>query len=132
MSKIRIDEADELTVQDVLHAKLSALDATATVADVREYFAASSSRRLAFVCDDGRYVGSLTPAHLAGAERSRASAAEIADRGPTICPGAPATSARDLALQTDARRVPVVDDDGQARRRRRRHRRPETSFCGTE
>jgi CBS domain-containing protein len=112
MSKIKIDEADDLTVQDVLHAKLSALDATATVADARAYFAASGSRRLAFVADDGRYVGSLTPAHLVAAEDPERPVAEIADRGPTVGPDAPATTGRDLALQTDSRRVAVVDADG--------------------
>jgi Mg/Co/Ni transporter MgtE len=111
MSKIRIDEADHLTVGDVLHAKLSALDAGATVADVRAYFAASTSRRQAFLLDDGRYVGSLTPAHLEGADPERL-AAELADRGQTIGLDAPATTGRDLALQTDARRVPVLDGAG--------------------
>lgn len=112
MPKIKIDEADDLTVQDVLHAKLSALDATATVADARAYFAASGSRRLAFVADHGRYVGSLTPAHLVAAEDPERPVAEIADRGPTVSPDAPATTGRDIALQTDSRRVPVVDGDG--------------------
>jgi CBS domain-containing protein len=112
MPKIKIDEADDLTVQDVLHARLSALDAAATVADARAYFAASASRRLAFVADDGRYVGSLTPAHLAGAEDPERPVAQIADRGPTVAPDAPATAGRDLALLTDSRRVPVVDGDG--------------------
>jgi CBS domain-containing protein len=112
MSKIKIDEADELTVRDVVHAKLSALDATSTIADVRAYFAASTSRRQAFVVDDGRYVGSLTKADLEDADPDRL-AADVADRsGPTIGLDAPATTGRDLALQTDARRVPVVDDDG--------------------
>jgi hypothetical protein len=58
MPKIRIDEADELTVADIIHAKFTALPATATIADVRDWFAASTSRRQAFVADDGRYVGS--------------------------------------------------------------------------
>ena len=111
MSKIKIDEADHLTVGDVLHAKLSTLEATATIADVRDYFAASASRRQAFILDEGRYVGSLTPADIAGADPD-ALAAEVAERGPTIGVDAPATTGRDLALQTDARRVPVVDDDG--------------------
>lgn len=111
MSKIRIDEADHLTVGDVLHAKLSALDAHSTVADVRAYFAASRSRRQAFLLDDGRYVGSITPALLEGEDPDRR-AAEIADRGETIGLDAPANTGRDLALQTDARRVPVIDDDG--------------------
>src|SRR5436305_4412834 len=91
MSKIKIDEADHLSVRDVLHAKLSALEATATVADVRAYFAASGSRRQAFLLDEGRYVGSLTPALLADADPDRL-AAEVADRGgPTIGLDAPAT-----------------------------------------
>lgn len=112
MSKIRIDEADELTVRDVVHAKLSALDAGSTVADVRAYFAASSSRRQAFVVDGGRYVGSLTPGALEGVDDD-ALAADVASRGgPTIELDAPATTGRDLALLTDARRVPVVDGDG--------------------
>jgi Mg/Co/Ni transporter MgtE len=110
MTKIRTDEADGLTVHDVMHAQLSALPATATVGDVRDYFAASTSRRLAFVVDDdGGYVGSLTPEHVADAEPARP-AAEVADRGPTVSPAEPATSGRDIALRTDSRRVPVVDD----------------------
>jgi len=111
MSKIKIDEADQLTVRDVLHAKLSTLEATATVADVRAYFSASASRRQAFVVDDGRYVGSLTLADIDEQDPERL-AAEIAEPGTTIGPEAPATVGRDLALQTDARRVPVIDEDG--------------------
>jgi Mg/Co/Ni transporter MgtE len=112
MSKIKIDEADDLTVRDVVHAKLSALEATSTIADVRAYFAASTSRRQAFVVDDGRYVGSLTPADLDDADADSL-AADVADRGgPTIGLDAPATTGRDLALLTDRRRVPVVDEDG--------------------
>ena len=112
MSKIRIDQADELTVRDVLHAKLSTLDATSTVADVRAYFAASASRRQAFVVDDGRYVGSLTLAEVDGEPDPERLASELAEPGTTIGPDAPATAGRDLALQTDARRVPVIDENG--------------------
>ncbi|HTN24877.1 MAG TPA: CBS domain-containing protein [Solirubrobacteraceae bacterium] len=111
MAKIRIDAADGLTVQDILHAKFSALPATATVGDVRDYFAASTSRRQAFIADDGRYAGSLTPEQVADGDPGRP-AAEVADTGPTIGPEAPAATGRDLALQTASRRVPVVDDDG--------------------
>ncbi len=111
MSKIRIDEADQLLVRDVLHAKLSALDANATVAEVRAYFEASRSRRQAFLLDDGRYVGSLTAARVAEEEDGERIASEIADPGQTIGLDAPANVARDLALQTDARRVAVLDAD---------------------
>jgi CBS domain-containing protein len=95
-----------------MHAQLTALPATATIGDVRDYFAASASRRLAFVVDEaGVFVGSLTPGHVADGDAARP-AAEVADAGPTISPGEPAATGRDLALQTDARRVPVIDDDG--------------------
>jgi CBS domain-containing protein len=112
MAKIKIDEADELSVGDVLHAQLTALDATATVADAREYFAASASRRMALVCDDGRYVGSLTPAQLGDDLDPGLALAQVAERGPTVTPEQPASTGRDLALQTDARRVPVIDAGG--------------------
>jgi CBS domain-containing protein len=112
MPKIRIDEADELTVADIIHAKFTALPATATIADVRDWFAASTSRRQAFVADDGRYVGALTPQDIGGDLDAARPAADVAQAGRTVSPAAPATEGRDLALLTDARRVPVVDDDG--------------------
>ncbi|MDX6681266.1 MAG: hypothetical protein QOG94_1305 [Solirubrobacteraceae bacterium] len=112
MSKIKIDAADDLSVRDILHAQLTALEATATVAEARDYFAASTSRRMALVCDDGRYVGSLTPAQLEGDLDPGLALARIAERGATVSPDDPATKGRDLALRTDARRVAVVDADG--------------------
>lgn len=112
MSKIKIHDADRLTVRDVVHEKLSAVEATSTIADVRAYFDASTSRRQAFVVDDGRYVGSLTPADLEDADPDSL-AADLAKRdGPTIGLDAPATEGRDLALLTDRRRVPVLDEGG--------------------
>ena len=112
MPKTRIDEAEGLTVADVTHARFTALTATATIADVRDWFAASTSRRQAFVADDGRYVGSLTPQDVAGDADPARPAVEVAQNGPTVSPEAPATEGRDLALLTEARRVPVVDGDG--------------------
>ena len=109
----RIDQADGLTVADVTHTKFTALPATATIADVREWFAASTSRRLAFVADDGRYAGSLAPDDIAGDGDEQRLAVEVARDGPTVAPEAPATTGRDLALLSDSRRVPVVDGDGQ-------------------
>jgi len=84
MPKIRIDEAGELTVADITHAKFSALPATATIGEVRDWFAASTSRRRAFVADDGRYVGSLTPQDLEGADDPARPAVEVAQGGPTV------------------------------------------------
>jgi CBS domain-containing protein len=112
MAKIRTDAVDDLTVEAVMHAQLSTLPPGATIGDVRDYFAASTSRRLAFVVDeDGRFVGSLTPADIGDGDGARP-AADVADRGPTVTPDEPAVTGRDLALRTDARRVPVIDGDG--------------------
>jgi Mg/Co/Ni transporter MgtE len=110
MPRLRIDEADGLTVADITHVRFSALPATATVGDVRAWFEESTSRRLAFVADGDRYLGSLTPQDVDGADPRRP-ATEVAQDGPTVSPDAPATTGRDLALRSDARRVPVVDSD---------------------
>lgn len=112
MPRLRIDQADGLTVADITHVRFTALPATATVADVREWFAQSTSRRLAFVADGERYLGSLTPDDVAGDAADDRLAVEVAQDGPTVSPDAPATTGRDLALLTDARRVPVVDGRG--------------------
>ena len=110
--RLRIDEAEGLTVADITHIRFSALPADATVGDVRAWFAQSTSRRLAFIADGERYVGSLTPADVAGDTDPQRPAVEVAQDGPTVAPEAPATSGRDLALLSDARRVPVVDAHG--------------------
>ena len=112
MPRLRIDEADGLTVADITHIRFSALPADATVGHVRAWFAQSTSRRLAFIADGERYVGSLTPADVEGDVDPQRPAADVAQEGPTVSPDAPATAGRDLALASDARRVPVVDGDG--------------------
>jgi Mg/Co/Ni transporter MgtE len=112
MANIRTDAADGLTADAVMHAHPSTLPASATIGDVRDYFAASTSRRLGFLVDeDGGFAGSLTPAHVATGDPARP-AADVAERGPTVAPDESAVTARDLALRTDTRRVPVVDRDG--------------------
>lgn len=85
---------------------------SATVGDVREWFAASSHRRMAFLAEDGQYVGSLTPADLASKLDPGRRASELARRGATIAPDAPASAAHELALSSHTRRVPVVDRHG--------------------
>jgi CBS domain-containing protein len=110
--RTRVDEAAGLTVADVVHRRFTALPASSTIGEVSDWFAASSSRRMAVLADDGRYVGSLTPADVAGQGDPGRPAAEVAKPGPTITPGAPASAGEELALLTEARRVPVVDGDG--------------------
>jgi Mg/Co/Ni transporter MgtE len=112
MAKTQIDDAAGLTVADVIHARFTALPATATIGDVRDWFATSTSRRMAFLVDDERYAGSVMPEDVAGNLDSTAPATTVARRGPTVLPDAPASHGREVALQTTARRVPVVDHAG--------------------
>jgi CBS-domain-containing membrane protein len=108
---MRLEEAAGLTVADVTHSKVKALPANATVADVLGWFSASTGHRMALLADDGRYVACLVPADLDGADRAKP-AAELAREWPTVAPDEPASRGEELALSTDARRVPVVDHDG--------------------
>jgi CBS domain-containing protein len=110
MAPTRLDEAAGLTVADVTHSRFSALPASATVGDVREWFAGSDSRKMALLADGDRYIGSLFPEDLAGDPEQPA--ADLARPGPTVAPGDPASRGEELALSTPARRVPVVDHDG--------------------
>ncbi len=112
MARTNIAEATDLTIADVLHKQFDALPADATVADVREWFAISSHRRMAFLAEDGRYAGSLTREDLAGDLDSEAPATEFAHDGPTVAPDAAAHVGYELATRTDALRVPAVDSAG--------------------
>lgn len=113
MARTQIDAAAELTAAEVVHKRFAALPATATVGDVRDWFAASGHRRMAFLAgDDGRYVGSVVPADVNGDSDRARPASEVAQAGPTIAPDRPAIEGYRLALATGARRVPVVDSDG--------------------
>jgi CBS domain-containing protein len=108
---MRLEEAAALTVADVTHSNAKALPGDATVADVLGWFSESTSRRMALLADDGRYVASLVPADLEGAAPDRP-ASELAREWPTVAPDEPAKRGEELALSSDARRVPVVDHDG--------------------
>lgn len=112
MARTPLDEAADLTVADVIHKRFSALPADATVAQVRDWFGASSHRRMAFLADHGRYAGSLTRDDLGGDLEPSDSAIRVARTGPTIPPDAPAQAGYELAIGTPAQRVPVVGRDG--------------------
>lgn len=115
-----VDDADAIvadvnsgpTVAEVMHTEFTSLPPTAMIEEVRAWFAMSPSRRLALIADCGRYVGSLTRADVADAGDVDRPARAIASPGLTVRPTAPAASGRDLVLQTEVRRVPVVDRDG--------------------
>jgi Mg/Co/Ni transporter MgtE len=108
---VRLDEAAGLTVADVIHSRFSAVPATATVGEVREWFAASDSHRIALIADGDRYVGSLVPQDLAAAD-PEAPVGTLARYGPTVAPDEPAKRAEELALGSGTLRAPVVDADG--------------------
>lgn len=108
----RTDEVDGLTVADVMHAGVASMPSTVTVAELRAWFATSASRRLAVIADDGRYRASLTPDDVGPDARGERPALECARDRETLAPDRAAASGRDLVLATDARRIPVVDDDG--------------------
>lgn len=112
MVRTNIADATDLTIADVLHKRFDALPAESTVAEVREWFAASSHRRMAFLADEGRYAGSLTREDLEGDLDSDAPAAGVAHDGPTVVPNASAHVGYELATRTDALRVPAVDAAG--------------------
>jgi len=112
MARTNLEQAAEMTAGEVIHERFSALPASATVSEVRKWFAVSPHRKMAFLAADRRYVGSLTRADVGGDLDPRRPASELAREGPTIAPEAPAKLGHELALQSDALRVPVVDGDG--------------------
>ena len=112
MARTALDDAAGLVVADVIHKRFSALPASATIGEVRDWFAVSTHRRMAVLADDGRYIGMLSAADVAGDGDAARPARELARQEPTIPPDAPARAAHGAALTTDARRVPVVDSHG--------------------
>ncbi len=112
MARTNLEDAQDLVVADVVHKRFSALPAETTIGEVRAWFAASTHRQLAVIADDRRYVGSLTRADLAADVDGSQRAAELARHDPVVAPDAPARTGHELALSTDALRVPVVDRDG--------------------
>ncbi len=112
MARLSLADASALTVADITHARFSAFPASATVADVKAWFAGSASHRMALFADEGRYAGSLLPEDLAGAADRSRPALEFARDWPTVKPDEPASRGEELALATPVLRVPVVDDDG--------------------
>jgi CBS domain-containing protein len=112
MARTALEQATGLTVADVVHERFSALPVDATIAQVRDWFAASAHRRLAVLADHGRYAGSLTRGDLGEDLDPLRPAADVARPGPTVTPEASADTAHRLAVGTPVLRVPVVDHDG--------------------
>jgi CBS-domain-containing membrane protein len=113
MTKIAIDDVDGRSAADVMHPTLSTVPSDATVGDLQAYFAVSSSRRLAVLVEGERYVGAIGADELAATPVDPAAAASaLVHRDPIVSPTLSAAAARDHALATPTRRVPVVDEAG--------------------
>ena len=108
----QLDEVQGLTAADLVHRHISSTEADVTVGELRDYFAASSSRKLAVLVDSGRYVGSVTADAISDDVGAELLATEVAQLGPTATAQMPAAAARDLAIEQPSHRLPVVDDDG--------------------
>ncbi|HLH64435.1 MAG TPA: CBS domain-containing protein [Solirubrobacteraceae bacterium] len=111
MARTPLADAADLSAAEVIHARFTALPAGVTVGEVRAWFGESSHRRMAFLADGDRYAGSIPREALDGVD-DRRPAREIAHHGPTVAPEAPAREGYELAVLTDANRVPVVDSEG--------------------
>jgi CBS domain len=105
-------QAEVLRASDVIHLQFTTLPASSTVGDVRDYFAASTSRRLAVLVDGERYVGSIDAPGPSAEIDPGTPAADHASPGRTVRPKASAADAREVALAIPTRRVPVVEEDG--------------------
>ena len=112
MARTNVGDAGNLAAADVIHKRFTALPASATIAEVRDWFDASSHRKMAFLAADGRYAGSLTRSDLSHAGDAARPATDVAHNGPTVAPDTPAGDAYEVAVATDALRVPVVDPEG--------------------
>jgi CBS domain-containing protein len=106
-----LDDVAGLTAAELMHRRITTLPASATVGELRAYFAESSSHKLALLVDGERYAGSLEAAALDGAPDSE-TASSFASIGDTVAPDVPADVARDRALAMASSRLPVVDEDG--------------------
>ena len=105
-------DVDGLTVSDVMHAGVESLAATATAAELRAWFARSPSRRLAVLTRDGRYAAALTPADVGPEIPDDQPAIGAARERPTLAPDLPAAEGRDRVVESEGRRMPVVDEHG--------------------
>jgi CBS-domain-containing membrane protein len=106
-----LDDVAGLTAADLMHRRITTLPASATVGELRAYFAQSTSHKLALLVEGERYVGSLEPPALQGAPDADA-AARFSALTDTVAPDVPADVARDRALAMASSRLPVVDEAG--------------------
>jgi CBS domain-containing protein len=106
-----LEDIEGATAADLMHRRITTLPASATVGELRAYFAESTSHKLALLVEGERYVGSLQVEALDGAPDSEP-AGGYASRGETVPPDVPADLARERAMAMSSSRLPVVDAEG--------------------
>jgi CBS domain-containing protein len=107
-----LSDVDGLTAADLVHRQLTSVPSSTTVGELREYFAASTSRRLALVVDGERFVGSIEATNIPDDAGASEPIAAYARAEPRVPPATPAHTARDLAMDQPSQRLPVVAGDG--------------------
>lgn len=107
---VKLEEATGLTAADIMHRHLTTLPASITMPELRAYFAASTSRRLALFVDGERYAGCLMRDDLP--DDDGATLADHLSREPVARASEAAEAVRDKALAHPSRRTAIVDDAG--------------------
>jgi CBS domain-containing protein len=105
----QLSAVDGLSAADIMNRQVSTVPSSATVDELRAYFAASTSRHLAVLVDGERFAGAIAASTIPDAADAASAAVDYATLEPTIDPSASAEAARDLALRQPTLRLPVVD-----------------------
>ena len=107
-----VSALEHLTAGDVMHREFPTLSPSATIADLRAYFAADDARRLALVVEGKRFIGSISRAEVPADGDGGRTVIGLVRRDPLAWVFDSAKSVRDKALAHPSRRVPVIDGTG--------------------
>jgi len=113
-SHVTLEEAEAMTVAEVMISKPKTLPATATVADARRLFE-NASVRTALVADDGRYAGELTRSDIEGVDDAEPISAVASTGGGTAAQDDTVAAALERMEAAGTDRLAVVDRDGTLR-----------------
>jgi predicted transcriptional regulator len=110
--KMRRDDAETMSVQDVMVRRPKTLPAGATVGELREHFA-NPRVRTALLADGGRFAGAVAPEELPDSAADSEPAAAYARRDvPTVGPDTQMGEALALMDSRGDHRLIVTDSDG--------------------
>ena len=113
-SHVTLEEAEAMTVAEVMISKPKTLSATATVADARRLFE-NASVRTALVADAGRYAGELTRSDIEGVDDAAPISAVASTAAGTAAQDDTVAAALQRMEAAGTDRLAVVDRDGTLR-----------------